>query len=93
MNARFAKPLDSELFLQLAHETGRLVTVEENVISGGFGSGVLELIAEHNLEECRVHCQGLPDRFIEHGPQDLLRSLLDLDADGIIRVSKRPFRN
>ncbi len=90
MDARFAKPLDAELIEELAAETGRLLTVEENTLAGGFGSAVLELVAEKGLD-VRVACLGLPDRFIEHGTQDLLRSLLSLDAEGIADRLKGAF--
>jgi 1-deoxy-D-xylulose-5-phosphate synthase len=90
MDARFAKPLDAELIEELAAETGRLLTVEENTLAGGFGSAVLELAAEKGLD-VHVACLGLPDRFIEHGTQDLLRSLLSLDAEGIADRLKGAF--
>jgi 1-deoxy-D-xylulose-5-phosphate synthase len=85
VNARFVKPLDRELILQLASRTRRLVTVEENVLAGGFGSAVLELLDEASLQQVRVERLGLPDRFIEHGPRELFRSMFDLDSEGIIR--------
>jgi 1-deoxy-D-xylulose-5-phosphate synthase len=82
-NARFAKPVDSELIIELAASTKRLLTVEENTLAGGFGSAVLELLAEAKLEGIKAECLGLPDRFIEHGTQDLFRSVFNLDSDGI----------
>jgi 1-deoxy-D-xylulose-5-phosphate synthase len=85
VNARFVKPLDRELILQLASRTQRLVTVEENVLAGGFGSAVLELLDEAGLQQVRVERLGLPDRFIEHGPRELFRSMFDLDGEGIVR--------
>ncbi|MDP6416109.1 MAG: 1-deoxy-D-xylulose-5-phosphate synthase, partial [Gammaproteobacteria bacterium] len=85
VNARFAKPLDSELILERAARTGRLLTVEENSLCGGFGGGVLELISSAKLESVKVTCLGLPDRFIEHGTQELFRSMFDLDSEGIVK--------
>ena len=85
VNACFVKPLDRELILQLASRTQRLVTVEENVLAGGFGSAVLELLDEAGLQQVRVERLGLPDRFIEHGPRELFRSMFDLDGEGIVR--------
>ncbi len=74
VNARFAKPLDMDLILELAARTGRIVTVEEHALAGGFGSAVLELLAEHSLTgSVRVERIGLPDHFVEHGsPAQLL---------------------
>ena len=85
VNARFAKPLDSELVLELATRTKRLLTVEENTLAGGFGSAVLELLGSAKLPEVKVECLGLPDRFVEHGTQELFRAMFDLDSEGIAR--------
>jgi 1-deoxy-D-xylulose-5-phosphate synthase len=85
-NARFAKPVDVEMVLDLADRIGRLITVEENALAGGFGSGVLEVLAAHRPGKAiRVETIGIPDRFVEHGPQELFRSMFDLDAEGIAR--------
>ncbi len=91
INARFVKPLDSAVVLNQAKKTGRLVTIEENTISGGFGSAVLALLAQNKLVDVRVECIGLPDRFIEHGDQDILRSKLGLDPAGIVARVKSSF--
>ncbi|HUS83324.1 MAG TPA: 1-deoxy-D-xylulose-5-phosphate synthase [Dehalococcoidia bacterium] len=91
VNARFVKPLDSEMLLGLASRTGRLVTVEENVLAGGFGSAVLEAIESAGMEGVRVERIGLPDRFIEHGPQEIFRSMFDLDSEGIVRRVRAAF--
>jgi len=85
VNARFAKPLDSELILHLATETKMLLTIEENALAGGFGSAVLQLVESSDLVGVRTHCIGLPDQFIEHGPQELFRTKFGLDAEGIVR--------
>jgi 1-deoxy-D-xylulose-5-phosphate synthase len=82
ISARFAKPLDTELIRE-ATETGRIITVEENSLIGGLGSAVLEYLAADKLTS-RVECIGLPDSFIEHGAQDLLRLRYELDSDGIV---------
>jgi 1-deoxy-D-xylulose-5-phosphate synthase len=84
-NARFAKPLDSELIEGLATRTKRLLTVEENALAGGFGSAVLELLGNAKLNSIGIECLGLPDWFIAHGTQDLFRSMFCLDAEGIIK--------
>ena len=90
VNARFVKPLDEELILRLAKRTGRIVTVEEHALQGGFGSAVLECIEDNRLSAVKVLRIGLPDRFIEHGPQAVLRQKYGLDADGIF-ASARDF--
>lgn len=91
VNARFAKPLDSELILDLAAKTRRIITVEENTLIGGFGSAVLQLIENSNLTGVKTECLGIPDIFIEHGTQELLRSIFGLDSRGIARHVKSSF--
>jgi 1-deoxy-D-xylulose-5-phosphate synthase len=83
VNARFVKPLDNELILQLAHKHGSLITVEENVLQGGFGSAVLELLEEQGLNNIRVQRLGYPDSYIPQGEQHELRNMLGLDQAGI----------
>jgi 1-deoxy-D-xylulose-5-phosphate synthase len=82
-NARFVKPLDSNAILELARRTHRLLTVEENVLTGGFGSGVLDILAKSRLSQVKVERLGLPDHFIEHGNLNYFRSQFDLDSSGI----------
>ncbi len=83
VNARFAKPLDAELIRGVAERTGRVLTIEENVLSGGFGSRVVSLLKESGMDQLAVRSLGLPDEFIEHGGQDMLRRRYHLDATGI----------
>ena len=90
VNARFVKPLDEELILRLAKMTGRIVTVEEHVLQGGFGSAVLECFENNRLSAVKTLRIGLPDRFIEHGTQAVLRQKYGLDTDGIF-ASVRDF--
>ena len=85
VNARFAKPLDADLILDAASRTGKMVIVEENVLSGGFGAAVLDLLQKAGASDVRVKRLGIPDEFVTHGRQDLLRSLYHLDAPGIAR--------
>ena len=85
VNARFVKPLDEELVLESATRTGKLVTVEENVLSGGFGAAVLGLLERRGARDVGVRRLGLPDEFVPHGRQELLRSVYHLDAEGIAR--------
>jgi 1-deoxy-D-xylulose-5-phosphate synthase len=85
VNARFIKPLDEPLILSLAAKHGRVLTVEENVVAGGFGSAVLELLADRDLFGVTVKRLGIPDAFVEHGSQDVLRKKYELDAAGILK--------
>ena len=83
VNPVFVKPLDVELLLDAARSSRRIVTVEENVLAGGFGSAVLEALAEAGLDDVSVHRIGMPDSFIEHGTAVNQRHRLQLDAEGI----------
>ena len=85
VNARFAKPLDSELIVDLAGRIKRMVTVEENTLSGGFGSSVIDLLQKSGMSDIPVKSIGLPDEFVEQGPQAILRSKYGLDAKGRAR--------
>ena len=85
VNARFAKPLDTSLILDTAGRIKRILTVEENVLNGGFGSGMLKLLEESGMCHVQVHSIGIPDEFVEHGTQDILRSKYGLDAVGIVK--------
>lgn len=85
INSIFLKPLDTGLFLSVALKTKRIVTVEENVVCGGFGSGVCEALSNTGT---RILVVGLPDRFIEHGPPDVLREKYRLTAGGIAQRIK-----
>jgi 1-deoxy-D-xylulose-5-phosphate synthase len=90
-NVRFAKPLDSELIMELAASAKRLVTVEENALAGGFGSAILEVLRKAKLEGLKVESLGLPDRFIEHGTQELFRAMFNLDSEGIAKCVRTAF--
>jgi 1-deoxy-D-xylulose-5-phosphate synthase len=92
-NMRYVKPLDRQLVLDLATKTGRLVTVEENVLQGGFGAAVLELLEEEGLSHLPVLRLGYPDCFIEQGEQPELRASHGLDATGIARSIKGMVHN
>jgi 1-deoxy-D-xylulose-5-phosphate synthase len=83
-DARFAKPLDAELIEQLAAEHELIVTVEENVLAGGFGSAVLEELADRDLlGGTRVLRIGLPDRYVTHGKPALLREEVGLTSEAL----------
>ena len=85
INSRFAKPLDGELITDVARRVKHLVTVEENALSGGFGSGVAALLHKSGISGVRVKAIGIPDEFVEHGTQAILRAKYGLDAKGITR--------
>ena len=84
VNMRFIKPLDIKLIRDLASSHKLLVTLEENAISGGAGSAVLEIISEYNLK-CQTLRLGLPDKFVEQGSQEQLRKKYGLDAASITK--------
>ncbi|MBM4436178.1 MAG: 1-deoxy-D-xylulose-5-phosphate synthase, partial [Actinobacteria bacterium] len=88
VNARFVKPLDAPLILDLARQTRRLVTIEDHNLMGGFGSAVLELLADHGLPDVAVARVGLPDAFQAHGPADALRAQHGLSAAGIAQTAR-----
>ena len=84
VNSRFVVPLDEELIESLVSRHEVLITVEENVVAGGFGSAVLEFLHERDLlSPIKVRCVGIPSLFVEHGPQDVLRKRYRLDPEGI----------
>ena len=89
VNCRFVKPLDADLIAALAGEIPRIITVEENVRQGGFGSAVLECLSDQGITGFRIQCIGIPDTFVEHGPQKLLRSKYGIDASTIVDTGKR----
>ena len=91
VNPIFVKPLDIDLLLAAARTTGRIVTVEENVLAGGFGSAVLEALAAAGMEDTAVHRIGMPDSFIEHGTAADQRRRLQIDAKGIAEQLKSVF--
>lgn len=88
VNARFVKPLDAELIKSVAASTGRIITVEENALQGGFGSAVLELLHDSGMQDVKVKRLGIPDRYIEHGSQAQLRRDVGIDAEGIAAAAE-----
>ena len=85
VNMRFVKPLDRELILRLARSHEALVTIEDNVIAGGAGSGVAELLAAEGVSLPILHL-GLPDAFQHHASRDELLGEAGIDTDGIRRA-------
>ncbi len=88
VNARFVKPLDSELIVELAGKIPRIVTVEENVLDGGFGSAVLECLCDNGMAGLRVKRIGIGDVFVEHGPRALLKEKYKIDANAIVEAAE-----
>lgn len=92
-DARFVKPLAEEQLLALAMSQPFMLLVEENALPGGFGSAVLELLADHDaLSSLRVKRLGVPDRFIEHGSQKELRARVGINRDGILNALRAMVR-
>lgn len=86
INARFIKPLDLELITRSISKTGKLITLEEGITSGGFGSFVLESILDKIPKETIIKTMGIPDRFIEHGDRDILLDRCGLSPEKIKEV-------
>ncbi|MDI3262090.1 MAG: 1-deoxy-D-xylulose-5-phosphate synthase [Fulvimonas sp.] len=90
VNMRFVKPLDEALILDIARTHEALVTLEDNVIAGGAGSGVAECLAAHGIVMPILHL-GLPDAYLEHGSREEVLSLAGLDLPGIRRAIQARF--
>lgn len=86
VNMRFVKPLDETMLEKLASRFDKIVTIEDNARTGGFGSAVLEFLGSRNITSVNVLVRGIPDEFIEHGTQDELYAMLKLDPRGIAEV-------
>ena len=93
VNARWAKPLDEELILRLAQGTKRLVTIEDHVVAGGFGSAVLELLESKGLHNVDVRLIGCPDKPIEHGAPSILKELHGISSSHIKEVVRDILRS
>jgi 1-deoxy-D-xylulose-5-phosphate synthase len=88
VNMRFVKPIDGALIEEICHRFKYVVTVEDHVISSGFGGAVLECMNQRNINGVQVKVHGLPNDFVEHGTPAELHAMLRLDADGIASVTK-----
>ncbi len=88
INMRFIKPLDVDILNDIVTRFEKIVTLEESTIVGGFGTGVLEYLAERNLKNDVLRI-GLPDKFIDHGTQEELHKQLGIDPDGIVEKIKK----
>jgi len=88
VNARFVKPLDAGLLKDVFSRHKKVITLEDNVITGGFGSAVLEFMNQQNIKDADIIVHGLPDKFVEHGTPDELYSDLKMDVKGIASIIK-----
>lgn len=89
-NARFVKPLPEAQIREIAGTCSKLLTVEENALQGGFGSAVLEFLNDEGLtNSLTLHRLGLPDAFVEHGPQNDIRAKMGLDVEGIAAAAQK----
>jgi len=89
VNCRFVKPLDADQILSLVKQIPNIITVEENVLQGGFGSAVMELISDQFTGPVHIRRIGITDEFIEHGAVSVLRAKYGLNADGIVSTAKK----
>nr|MBF0221614.1 1-deoxy-D-xylulose-5-phosphate synthase [Desulfobulbaceae bacterium] len=87
INPRFISPLDEELIVHWSKKIGRVITIEENVKKGGFGSAVLETLASHSITSIQIKVLGLPDAFMEHATQSTLRRQAKIDSPSIIQAA------
>ena len=85
INARFIKPLDDELVTRYCIPNSYVITVEEGSIAGGFGSAIMERCEQLGIRGVNFHCIGIPDEYVHHGAQDVLRAQYDLHPEGIVK--------
>ncbi|MFH1791382.1 MAG: 1-deoxy-D-xylulose-5-phosphate synthase [Candidatus Omnitrophota bacterium] len=89
INARFVKPLDGEMIENITSAVKKIVTIEEGICAGGFGSAVLEFIERENIKGVTIKSIGLPDQFIEHGRREELLKKYHLTADAVCETILR----
>ncbi len=85
INARFIKPLDDELITRYCKPGAKIITVEEGSLAGGFGAALMERVQQLGVEGVKFHRIGIPDEYVHHGAQDVLRAQYDLHPEGIAR--------
>ena len=88
VNARFVKPLDRSLICRVAQRSKYLITAEEHALQGGFGSAVLECLADEDIRPLAIRRIGIPDQFVDQGPQDLLRQKHGITVGRIVAEAK-----
>lgn len=89
VNARFIKPMDQAMLHSIFERKIPIVTIEEAVLQGGFGSAVLEFAQDNNYRESVIDRLGIPDQFIEHGDVSELMDEIHLNSDEVVRVVKK----
>jgi len=87
INARFVKPLDTELLVKYALKIKKIITVEEHVLEGGFGSAVLEMLIDNGVTNICLKRIGIKDTFVEHEPQDILKHDYEIDHQAVIKTA------
>ncbi len=85
INARFVKPLDTELLIKYTLKIKKIITVEEHVLDGGFGSAVLEMMIDNGVTGFCLKRIGIKNRFVEHGPQDILKNAYEIDSQAVVK--------
>lgn len=88
VNARFIKPLDERMLLELAQKNLHFITIEEHALAGGFGSAVLEFFADQGIQDVRIDRLGIPDEFIEHGSVSQQRQEVGLTVEHLVQKIK-----
>jgi 1-deoxy-D-xylulose-5-phosphate synthase len=86
------KPFDKDLFRRLLTQVPNIITVEDHALAGGFGSAILEFLAEEGISDVRIRRLGVPDRFIPHGTQEQLRKLCGFDQEAITQAALQMVR-
>ncbi len=92
INGRFIKPMDKDMLAETAASTKRILTVEENALIGGFGSGVMEMLSDEKIDAV-VRRIGIPDMFLPHGTQGVLRGKVGINTEGIKNTIRQWLKN
>ena len=87
INARFVKPLDEQLLTEYAKKIKKIITVEEHVLDGGFGSAVIEMFMDKGVSNFDLKRVGIKDIFVEHGPQNILKQDYEIDYNAIVKAA------
>jgi 1-deoxy-D-xylulose-5-phosphate synthase len=87
INARFVKPLDADLIGSYAAKIHKIITVEEHVLDGGFGSAVIEMLIDRGITGFSLKRIGIRDCFVEHGPSDVLRRDYEVDSTAVMNAA------
>lgn len=91
INARFIKPIDKKMFKKILEKNKRILVVEESIIAGGFGSGLLEEQSKYINNKCKIQIHGIWDEFVQHGDIQSLKKEYSLDKKGIEKIIKKTF--